>query len=340
MPLREQDAGLNRRSFITAALAGGLAASGLPELAAAAVTPSGGSPAANGSATPEWIRKLEFQPPARAGFTRVFNPSQGEKEAWYINDHCFIREDSGPWHLFGITGREPAVPSHEKFLLHATASHLLGPWTKHAAVMHVDPAAGETVVWAPNVLRHDGLYWMFYCGGGPSDAKYRIQLATSPDLWTWTRSPANPLLVDGYDARDPMVLRVGEQWVLYYCATESPTGGHHVVKAMTSSDLTHWTTRRIVFQSPQVGTFGGPTESPFVVARNGRYYLFLCTNAPYNNTDVYVSDSPFHWNAEDVVLRFGAHAAEVVDDGNGDWFVSSAGWGQGGLYLSDLTWTD
>ncbi|MGB9148605.1 MAG: hypothetical protein WCC14_22465, partial [Acidobacteriaceae bacterium] len=190
------------------------------------------------------------------------------------------------------------------------------------------------------VLRHDGLYWMFYCGGGESDTRYRINLATSPDLWSWTRSPANPLLIDGYDARDPMVLRVGAQWVLYYCATEHPAGGHHVVKAATSSDLTHWTGRRIVFRSPKVGTFGGPTESPFVVARNNRYYLFVCTNDPYNNTDVYVSDSPFHWNPEDVVLRCGAHAAEVVDAGNGNWFISSAGWGQGGLYLSNLTWSD
>jgi hypothetical protein len=331
---------MNRRSFITRALAGSLAGSTLSELAAAAVVPKNSATDADPTQTPKWIRNLEFKPPLRAGFTRVFDPSQGEKETWYINDHCFIRDKSGNWHLFGITGREPAVPANEKFLLHATAPHLQGPWVRHAPVMHVDPAAGESVIWAPYVLKHDGLYWMFYCGGGESDTKYRIQLATSPDLWTWTRSPANPLLVDGYDARDPMVLRVGEQWVLYYCATENPGGGHHVVKAMISSDLSHWTAPRIVFRSPQAGTFGGPTESPFVVARNGRYYLFLCTNAPYNNTEVYVSDSPFHWNADDVVLRTGAHAAEVVDDGSGNWFVSSAGWSQGGLYLSSLTWSD
>ena len=338
--LQGQDSVLNRRNFIAGALAAGLAGSSLPS-GAAAITPAGrADEAAIPPAVPEWVSKLQFQPPVRAGFTRVFNPSDGEKESWYINDHCFIQDDSGVWHLFGITGMDPAVPAKERFLLHATAPHLLGPWTKHAPVMHVDPAAGETVVWAPYVLRHDGLYWMFYCGGGESDTRYRINLATSPDLWSWTRSPANPLLIDGYDARDPMVLRVGAQWVLYYCATEHPAGGHHVVKAATSSDLTHWTGRRIVFRSPKVGTFGGPTESPFVVARNNRYYLFVCTNDPYNNTDVYVSDSPFHWAPEDVVLRCGAHAAEVVDAGNGNWFISSAGWGQGGLYLSNLTWSD
>ncbi|MGB9147221.1 MAG: hypothetical protein WCC14_15440, partial [Acidobacteriaceae bacterium] len=183
---------MNRRNFIAGALAAGLAGSPLPS-GAATIAPAGrADEAAIPPAVPEWVSKLQFQPPARAGFTRVFNPSDGEKESWYINDHCFIQDDSGVWHLFGITGMDPAVPAKERFLLHATAPHLLGPWTKHAPVMHVDPAAGETVVWAPYVLRHDGLYWMFYCGGGESDTRYRINLATSPDLWSWTRSPANP----------------------------------------------------------------------------------------------------------------------------------------------------
>ena len=42
---------------------------------------------------------------------------------------------------------------------------------------------------------------------------------------TWARHPANPLVVDGYEARDPMVLRVGDRWVMYYTATSAPAGG-------------------------------------------------------------------------------------------------------------------
>jgi predicted GH43/DUF377 family glycosyl hydrolase len=292
------------------------------------------------SIAPGVMKKLETTPPLRVGLRRVFDPSLGEKEKWYINDHCFVQDESGRWHLFAITGMEPANPANEKFFLHATAKDVCGPWIKRKPVMQVDPGAGETVVWAPYVMKYNGLYWMFYCGGGENHARYRINLATSSDLSSWTRSPANPMVVDGYDARDPMVLRVGSQWLLYYCATEMPTGGNHVVIAATSSDLVHWSGREIVFRSPQAGTFGGPTESPYVVARNNRYYLFLCTNNPYNNTEIYVSDSPFHWNPEDVVLRFDAHAAEVVNAGKKKWFLSSAGWGQGGLYLAELMWND
>ena len=50
-------------------------------------------------------------------------------------------------------------------------------------------------------------------------------LATSQDLFTWTRSEANLLLQDGYEARDPMVLRVGDRWVMYYTANEAPEVG-------------------------------------------------------------------------------------------------------------------
>lgn len=339
---------LGRRGFIAGALTTGLVASAMPARTIE-TTMSGNShyqsdafklSNAQGSNVKGAIDKMRQTPPLRAGLRRVFNPSQGERESWYINDHCFVQDDSGTWHLFGITGKEPANPANEKFFLHAIAKDLCGPWVKQKPVMHVDPDEGETVVWAPYVLKHDGRYWMFYCGGGESHMKYRINLATSSDLLSWTRSPANPMVLDGYDARDPMVLRVGSQWILYYCATESPSGGNHVVIAATSSDLVHWTGREIVFRSPYTGTFGGPTESPYVVAKGNKYYLFLCTNNPYNNTEVYVSDSPFHWNSEDVVLRFDAHAAEVVNVGRGKWFLSAAGWGQGGLYLAELMWND
>ncbi|HLI04100.1 MAG TPA: hypothetical protein VKU93_07495 [Terracidiphilus sp.] len=326
--LQSFEAGLDRRLLLKTGAVAALAASVAPAIFA------------KQSKLPASPRLSEFAPPLRVGFQRIFDPSQGESQAWYINDHSFIRDHAGTWHLFGITATEPAKPNRERFLLHATAHDLYGPWTKHAPVMQADPAENETVIWAPHVIEHEGRYWMFYCGGGASHAQYRINLATSSDLFSWNRCPSNPLIVDGFDARDPMVLRVGSQWVLYYCATESPAGGNHVVAAVTSSDLIHWSNRRIVFRSPEAGTFGGPTESPFVVIRNGRCYLFLCTNSPYNNTEVYVSNSPFLWDPRDVVLRIGAHAAEVIDAGDGKWFVSSAGWGQGGLYLSSLTWSE
>jgi hypothetical protein len=145
------------------------------------------------------------------------------------------------------------------------------------------------------------------------------------------------MVVDGFDARDPMILRVGDVWVMYYTGNSEPSGGHHVVYAVTSKDLVRWSGRREVFRHSKAGTSGGPTESPFVVSRGSDFFLFLCTCEPYSNTAVYASSDPFHWDMADQVGSIGAHAAEVVLE-NGETFVSRAGWGEGGLYLAKLEW--
>jgi beta-fructofuranosidase len=181
---------------------------------------------------------------------------------------------------------------------------------------------------------------MFYCAGDQDHTRYKIHLATSRDLFTWTRHPANPMVVDGYDARDPFVMRVGHTWVLYYTATSAPSGGHHVVACVMSTDLVHWGGKKVVYTDPDVGTYGGPTESPFVVRRGSSYYLFVGPRPEYDGTDVFVSHDPFSWSIADKVGHFPAHAAEVVRDTDGKWYVSRAGWGERGLYLAPLTWSD
>jgi beta-fructofuranosidase len=181
---------------------------------------------------------------------------------------------------------------------------------------------------------------MYYCAGDKDHTKYKIHLATSPDLESWTRSPQNPMVVDGYDARDPFVLRVEDKWVMYYAATSKPDQGNHVVAYATSDDLLKWTKQGIAYTDPEIGTFGGPTESPFVVHRGDTYYLFIGPRDDYESTEVFVSRDPFHWKIEDKVGRILAHAAEVVQDTDGKWYISRAGWGQGGLYLAPLNWKD
>lgn len=271
-------------------------------------------------------------------FRRIYDPSADLERgyAWYVNDHTFIRDEAGTWHLFGITQQNPFRPFEEVFFTHVTAPALQGPWRKQPDVLHRDESLGETVVWAPHVIRHDGRYWMFYCGGDRDPSRFRIQLATSTDLWQWQRHDANPLLQDGYEARDPMVLRVGDRWHLYYTATSAPSGGNHTVKVVVSDDLVRWRDPRTVFVSARSGTGGGPTESPFVVCRNGVYLLFLCTNRRYIETAVYESDDPLSFSEDRRIATIPAHAAEVVTTETGATWVSSCGWGMGGVYLAPL----
>lgn len=268
-------------------------------------------------------------------FTRIYDPSDGARRPWYINDHTIIRDGAGRWHLFGITHPEPADPFDETIFAHATARSLHGPWMKRDPALFVDSDYGETHLWAPHVVSAHGVYWMFYAGGGCDRTAAAINLATSTDLFHWTRHPDGPLFCDGYDARDPMVLRIGNHWIMYYCATSTPIGGHHVVAYRTSVDLVHWGDRHIAYTDPTVGTEAGNTESPFVLRHNDIWYLFIGPRPDYVGTEVFRSDNPFQFRSRDRVGHVAAHAAEVVDD-DGDLWVTAAGWAQGGVFLAPL----
>ena len=291
----------------------------------------------------------------RAGtFERIYDPSVGEDETWYVNDHTFVRDAFGTWHLFGITHAEPMNPFDETHLAHATAPDLHGPWTKQPFALTADRAWTESVLWAPHVIAHDDRDWMFVCAGGPAPTEFRIHLAVSDDLASWERHGDNPLVVDGYEARDPMVLRVGDRWVMYYTATAEPGGGAFVVAATESEDLVHWHGRRIVYTDPMSGTGGGPTESPFVVGRGGRWFLFIGPDwqrltaaleatgrydpSGYRGTRVLVSDDPLHFDLDGQVGFIDAHGSEVVVDADGSTWISHCGWGQGGVHLAPLRW--
>jgi beta-fructofuranosidase len=294
--------------------------------------------------------------PVAGDFSLVYDPSDGLADRWYINDHTFIRDHGGTWHLVGITHREPLAPFEELDLAHAIAPTLHGPWTREPDALSADQESGETHLWAPHIVEHDGAYWMFYCGGGASGPEYRIHLATSEDCVSWKRHEENPMVVDGFEARDPMVLRVGDRWVMYYTATSAPEGGHHVVAATESTDLVHWHGRHVVYRDPMSGTAAGPTESPFVVEHAGSYFLLIGPDyeelvrskretgrydpAAYRRTRVLASDDPMSFDPADQVSTIDAHAPEVIRDEDGGWWVSHCGWGQGGVYLAPLTWAD
>lgn len=271
-------------------------------------------------------------------FSKIYDPSVGERQHWYINDHTIIKGPDGLWHMFGITHTEPADPLDEKSFAHATSKNLRSPqWAKQPFALTADPKQGEWHLWAPHIILNQGTYYMFYCAGGPDGSQYKISLAFSKDLWHWERYAGNPLFIDGFDARDPFVTKIDGQWVMYYTANSAPTGGNHIVAYRTSTDLLHWSKRSIALTHPKTGTWGGPTESPFVVFRNGHYYLFNGPVVGYSGTAVYESEDPFNFDVGRQIGLINSHAAEVIQEEN-SWFITHAGWGQGGLFLAPLNW--
>jgi len=268
-------------------------------------------------------------------FKHIYDPSSGEINQWYINDHTIIKAPDG-WHLFGITHEEPAKPQEEKQCAHAISEDLLNiPFRKLPFSFSCEESRGEHIFWAPHVICHEGIYYMFYCGGSLIDNQYRIMRADSKDLIKWNWSEKNPMLIDGFHARDPMVLRVGGKWLMYYTCTTDPLKGNYCVAAVESDDLLHWSNKKNVFIDEKTGSVGGPCESPFVVNIADWYFLFIGPRGGYVGTDVFASKNPLDFNEKNLAGHIESHAAEVILT-DGKYYITHCGWGKGGVYLAPL----
>ncbi|MEU1072839.1 family 43 glycosylhydrolase [Streptomyces sp. NPDC005878] len=316
---------ISRRGLLRTAGAGALV---LP--LAARTTPSASAVPAD-VPPHQWIDAGPFVP--------VHDPSTPGRRR-YLNDHTLIRKD-GRWHLFAIVG-DSAAPGEapdsgaETAFAHASAPELHGPWTSHPDALTVDPGYyGEQHLWAPHVIEAAGTYWMFYAAGGSAGAA--INLATSTDLFSWTRVPSGPLF-RGRAARDPMVVRIGGDWVMYY--TELSADGHHLVCLCRSADLLHWSASATAFTDDSTAAQGvSVTESPFVVERDGWFYLFIGPRGGYEGTDVLASRDPARFTLDGYAGHVPGHAVEPVTDGR-DWYASAAGWFRHGLRIAPLAWQD
>ncbi|MFJ7280416.1 glycosyl hydrolase family 32 [Kitasatospora sp. NPDC098663] len=272
-------------------------------------------------------------------FTHVYDPSTTRRR--YLNDHTLVRAGDR-WHLFSIVG-DSAPPGQapdsaaEVSLAHASAPSPAGPWSSRPDALTVDPSYfGEEHLWAPHVVESGGVHWMFYAAGGRTGAAINAATSTSADLSTWTRLPSGPLF-RGTAARDPMVLRIGAEWVMYYTELSAP-GGHHQVCYRRSTDLLTWRDGGVAFADAATAADGvSVTESPFVVARDGWYHLFLGPRNGYEGTDVLASRDPFRFSLDGRAGHVPGHAVEVVTDGQ-QWWASAAGWFRRGLYLAPLDW--
>ncbi|MCX5789847.1 MAG: family 43 glycosylhydrolase [Elusimicrobia bacterium] len=271
---------------------------------------------------------------------------------FYINDHTLARAPDGRWHLFGIFHHELADPLNEVDFVHARApagdpagwsgnDFVIGQGTAGVA-LSVDRSLGETHLWAPHVAKNGNEYVMAFHSGGPDDDS-QIKIAHSADLETWQRRPLKPIFTDICTARDPMLFKAGDLWVLYYTRCDGIKTRLNGVAYRTSTDLENWSEPAMALtltKAPPLPN-SGYTESPFVFERGGWYYL-SATSYPveYDATFLYRSRSPFSFG-DAAVAKFKSHAAEWVeggdDPGHGPLFITHAGWGQGGVWLSPVT---
>ncbi|MCC7203442.1 MAG: hypothetical protein IT441_00050 [Phycisphaeraceae bacterium] len=263
-----------------------------------------------------------------------------------INDHSFIRAGD-TWHLFHIW--LDAKGPLDNVIGHATSKDLI-TWQRQPDILPKAPKPSWE--WhpganAPYCIEFAGTYYLFYSRydwpEGRRHQRQHIGVATSPDLFNWTPCPDNPVFHPApwwspwEDAdsnqfrpgccRDPHVIRLGDQFVLYYVAlTHKPRVcaiGHAV-----SHDLLHWEDRGPVLEMGLFEREPIMCESPDVVFQGGRWHLFYTQDL---STWHAVADTPFEFSKPARLVS--THASEVFE-WDGRWYMSHCC--HGGLSLARI----
>lgn len=287
--------------------------------------------------------------PAAAGPLPIIDRKVGEfsREGEYIKDYYVYREGD-TFHLFynvGAAGdkQDWQQPGNEKAFGHATSKDLK-TWQHHPRILEALPGTWEgEVVSAPSIIKHDGIYYLFYTGFDDRVCgRQAIGFATSKDLFNWERHSGNPVYEappwtarneSGWlDCRDAHVIKYGDEFLMFTMVTTAE--GKGAIAVASSSDLVKWKDL-----GPAVVTFTTP-ESPRVFEHGGSYYMFASSahgkelfKASNPKTGPWES-MPFQWPKPGLWSGW-----EVVDKGDRTIF-SAFEWKFFGNYIRfwDVRW--
>jgi hypothetical protein len=221
-------------------------------------------------------------------------------------------------------------------------------WTPMGVAMQADPSIGETEggLQAPYVFRENGTFYMVY-----GDWK-RICLATSSDGKTFTRlsnQKGQPDLFEGpyENSRDPMVIRIGTLYYCYYMGHQKDAEYESAVFCRTSHDLHRWSQPMVVSAGGSAASlsnwYGGDAECPFVLRRQGLFYLFRNQLYGQDNLNTqYASPNPLDFGVGGDHYRIGtlSVAAPEVFLYEGQWFIAALNPGLDGIRVSRLRWLE
>ena len=274
--------------------------------------------------------------------TNSFKKGQIYKE-WITNDFSVIKEEN-EWHMVGITHPRPKgfvddfefgedVHEAEYQLFHCVAKgdsfgdvFYKNSFNDSKKILYPHERAGEKPeIWAPHLMKVDGKYKIIY-------SPKNMRLAESKDFKNWETGKVVFSCVSNV-ARDPYVYY--EDGVYYCIYTEE-----RELKYRTSSDFDTWSEEKIL----QNAIFNGTeNESPFMMKRNGVYYLFwsICNgeNGCYDNrTLVFASKTIEGFRNTAPITMIKAHAPEIVTDSNGDTYILSVFYPENGVNAAKLIW--
>lgn len=237
----------------------------------------------------------------------------------------------GTWQLWSCIRHTECGGNTRLFYRWEGARLTASDWTPKGIAMEADTSLGESRggLQAPHVIRVDSTYYMFY-----GDWR-RICLARSEDGKSFQRvlgEDGEPDLFSGpyENSRDPMVLKAGELYYCYYMGHQKDAEYDSAVFCRTSHDLRHWSEPVMVaaggVADEQSNWYGGDAECPFVLERDGLFYLFRNQRYGTRNLNTqYASPNPLSFGVGDDRYRIGTlpvAAPEVIRHEGRDYIAA------------------
>lgn len=182
-----------------------------------------------------------------------------------------------------------------------------------------------------SLIEHGGVFHFFFTGMDPTHEYPQRQLvATSTDLFTWTRDPNFSLVPpDGYeraDFRDPFVFRDEERgdFVMLVASRRAGAPWHRrgFTSVARSTDLREWSFDVPLYE-PDLYYMH---ECPDLFEMDGTWYLIFSEFSSGMQTRYRMASSPFgpfETPAVDVFDTRAFYAAKTVSDGTGRYII---GW--------------
>jgi len=218
-------------------------------------------------------------------------------------------------------------------------------WQPMGIALEADPALGETKggLQAPHVFKDKGRYYMVY-----GDWQ-RICLAASEDGKSFRRvlNPrGQPDLFSGpYEgSRDPMVMKSGNLFYCYYMGQKPGAKYESAIFCRTSHNLEQWSEAVMVSAggiASAINNRFSDAECPFVVAKDGIFYLFRTQAYGRNNLNTqYASRNPLSFGVGDDRYRLGTLpvAAPEIILHRGRWFIAALNPTLDGIRVARLRW--
>lgn len=195
----------------------------------------------------------------------------------------FVLAENGTYYLY------KTLVTTNGFGVGVATSKDLERWTDFAPVMVPAKGSRHTAVWAPEVHKYAGAYWLFTTLTFPADAKhplvadyekdfkgtevyprgvwiYRSELPTGPfrPVRDGSVTPADWMCLDG-----TLVVEDGKPWMVF-CHEWCQVGNGRMMAAPLADDLSRFTAKPTeLFRAACRPGFGYVTDGPFLLRDGG-----------------------------------------------------------------------